>query len=119
VSISFCFDDDARLDGRGGSAGVMAGSDATVFKDLPVSTDLRGGLLGEMEPGIASGEDEDGSIVRDFRIGIGFGEIGGDAGVVLVEATGCQRSRTDDFLGAGRALSVGGVPPNSFALASS
>jgi len=119
ASTSFCFEDDARLDGRKGSAGDMVGSDATVFKDLLVSTGWRGGLFDEMESGIVSGEDKYWSIVRDFRIRIGFGEIGGDVGLVLVDGTGCQRSRTDDFLGVSRALSVDGLPPNSFALASS
>jgi hypothetical protein len=112
--VSFRFDDDARLDGRGGSAGGMVGSDVAVFKDLLVSTGLWGNLPGEIEPEVVLGEDEDWSIVTDFRIGVGFGEIGGDAGPALVDGAGCQRSRTDDFLGPAR-----GVPPNSFALASS
>ena len=72
-----------------------------------------------MEPNVTSEEDEDWSIVRDFPIGIGFGEIGGDAGLTLVDVAGCQRSRTDDFLGTERALSEDELPPNSFALASS
>ena len=119
MEISFGFDEDARLDGRGVSAGDMAGSDATVFKDLLGSTGFVGSLLGEIEPCAASVEDADWSIVRDLRIGIGFGEFWGEAGPELVDAAGCQRSRTDDFLGVARALSVDGVPPNSFALASS
>lgn len=102
MEMSFSFDD-ARLDGRGGSADDMTGSDATVFKDLLVSTGFVKGLLGEIEPRAASGEYAGWSIVRDLRIGIGFGEVGVEAGLELVDATGCQRSRTDDFLGAARA----------------
>jgi hypothetical protein len=116
TEIPFSFDKDARLGGRGESADGSAGSDATVFKDPPLSSGLLDDL-GGMELGAASGYDEGSSIVRDLRIGIGFGEIGGGLG--LVEAAGCQRSRTEDFLGAARALLLDGVPPNSFALASS
>jgi hypothetical protein len=119
VEISFVFDDDARLDGRGLSAGDMAGRDGTDFKDLLVSTGFTSALSGEIEPHPASEEVVVWSIVRDLRIGIGFGEVGGEVGVELADAAGCQRSRTDDFLGAARAISVDGVLPNSLALASS
>jgi hypothetical protein len=109
-------DDEARLDGRGELTGEMAESDATIFKDLLVSTGVVDDLMGEIESREASW-DENCSTVRDLRIGIGFGGTGGEEGPV--DAAGCQRSKTDDFLGVERALSEGGLPPNSFALASS
>jgi len=106
AKISFVFDDDARLDGRGLSAGDTAGSDGTDFKDLLVSTGFTSALSGEVEPYPVSEEVVVWSTVRDLRIRFGFGEVGGEVGVELADAEGCQRSRTDDFLGVARAISV-------------
>lgn len=54
-------------------------------------------------PGIPTGDFGEGivelvdigSVVRDFRTGIGLGDGGGEG---EVEVVGCHRSRTEDFL---------------------
>lgn len=118
AGISLCFED-ARLEGRGGSACEMAGSDVTVFSDFVASTgfattvsDLADGRVGAVARG-----GEKASIVRVLRNAFGLGEIGPGEEFELSDCVGCHLSRTDDVLG--RGFSDAGDAPNSPAFASS
>lgn len=117
AEISLCFDDDARLDGRGGgSVCGMEGSEARAFKVFVTASGLVLPPLG----GGKSGDEVGTSTVRVLRNAIGLGETGPGAGleVGLCDTAFCHLSSTE--LERGRGLSDGGgEAPNSFTLACS
>ena len=86
----------------GAATWAMEGSEVLDFRDLSgISRFPAAGLNGVGIGDVGTGE-EDGSIVRDFRSGTGFGAITG-AGELL----NCHLSRTDALRGV--SLSFSGV----------